>query len=73
MANRNLTSSGYFAVEFLCVVLYMDGEGFFAAVEFQIGRHSPRVPAGTVSAKGHDTFGDFFTVGTGDEYFGIEQ
>jgi hypothetical protein len=60
------------AIKLLCVVAYFDGEGFFVAIELEIIRYSPRVPARAVSAKGHHALGYFIAVGSRDDHFGIE-
>ena len=71
--NHDLPCRGDLAVELLCVVAYLDSEGLFVDVEFEIGRHSPRVPAGAVSTKGHDALGHLLAVGPRDDNLGIER
>lgn len=71
--NHNLPRSGYLAVKLLCIVKYLNIKCFFAAVEFKVGRHSPRVPASAVSSEGHDALGNLFAVCSCDDDFGIER
>jgi len=65
--NYNLPCCGNLAVKLKCIVLNLYVEGLFVAVEFKVGRHSPRVPAGAVSAKWHGTLSYLFAVGLCDE------
>jgi hypothetical protein len=58
--------SRHCAVQILGVVRGHDGEGLFVAVELDIFRYSPRVPAGAVSAEWHRALDDGLTVGTFD-------
>jgi len=71
--NHDLAHRRYLAVQFQCVVQYLDIECLFVSVEFKVFRHSPRVPAGTVSPEGHDALSHLFTVGSCDDHLGIER
>ncbi len=72
LINHELPCCGYFAVKLQRIVLYLHVEGLFIAVEFKVIWHSPRVPAGAVSPEGHNTLGDFFAIGSCDNYLWIE-
>ena len=71
--NHDLTCSGYLAVKLLHIVYDLDVKCFFAAVEFKIGRYSPRVPTCTVSPERHYALGNLFTIVSRDNNFGIER
>jgi hypothetical protein len=68
-----LPCCGYFAVKLLRIVLYLHIEGFFVTVELEVVWRSPRVPAGTVSAEGHDALGDFFSISPCYDHLRIER
>ena len=65
--NNDLPRCGYFAVKLFGIVFHLDVELLFAAIDFKVVWHSPRVPAGSVSAEGHGALSYLFAVGTCDE------
>ena len=76
--DRDLPRRGHSAVEFLRIVLYADVEGLFICVEFEVFRHSPRVPACGVSTERHDASAILspsvrvmITLGSSDTHFPI--
>ena len=66
-AHYNLPCSGYLAVKILTIEYHIDIESLFAAAEFEIVWHPPRVPAGSVSPEGHYALGDLLAVGSRNE------
>ena len=70
-ANNNLSRSGYFTVKLLGIKYHFYIECLFFAAEFKIGRHSPRVPARSVSPEGHHSLGNLSAVGTCDDNSGV--
>jgi hypothetical protein len=68
----DLSLGGYFAVELLRFVRHRYGQFLLVAVDFKIVWHTPRVPAGAGSTKGHHALGYYFAVSTRYHNFGIE-
>ena len=62
----------YFAVKLLGFVSYSYGQFFLVAVDFEIVRYTPRVPACACSAKGHYTLSDNFTVSACYHYVRVQ-
>jgi hypothetical protein len=60
--NDYISFALYHAVELARLVNHLDLESLFVAVKLYIFRHSPRVPAGAVSAEGHHALGHNFAV-----------
>ncbi len=49
--------AGNFPEQPFRIVIHFEGKGFLIAADFQIVRHTPRVPAGAASAKRHFALG----------------
>jgi hypothetical protein len=64
--DRERSRSRHRAIQLSGVVRSRNGESLFVAVELDIFRYSPRVPAGAVSAEWHRALGDGLAVGTFD-------
>ena len=63
---------GHLAVKLLRFVSHRYGQLFFFAVDLKVVWYTPRVPACSGSAEGHDALGHDFAAGTSYYYLRIQ-
>ena len=72
LIDHDLSRGSHLAIKLQRFVCHLNREQFFIAIEFEVSRHSPRVPAGAVSPKWHHALGDLLAVSARDDHIRVE-